>query len=407
MKKLNIAILCVHSCPVKKLGSIDTGGMNVYVKEVAKELGRRGHTVDVYTRAHDPKDKIVYSLGPTTRLIHIKAGRVEEMEKSTIYPHLLSFAYNMEQFRKRGNIHYDVIYSHYWMSGYVGNIVQQFWGIPHITMFHTLGKMKNMFSIDDKEPDYRIRIEEDVIQHCQHIIASTETEKNQLIYRYDAPSHRISVIPCGVNLNLFQPMNKVKARRHLQFPENEQVILFVGRIVPLKGIKNLFYALSYLRDIKYKLRIVGGDCGQFEKQLKRLSQRLHITKNIVFHGSVNHEELPYYYNAADVCVVPSYLESFCLVVLESLGCGTPVVATDVGCVRDVLQEGKTGYIIHENSPRHLAERISLLLSNASLNTHYLHTSVNDFTWVNIVDTILDEFHLTLEQLNQVVSHTTI
>lgn len=407
MKKLNIAILSVHSCPVKRLGSTDTGGMNVYVKEVAKELGRRGHTVDVYTRAHDPKDKMVYSLGPTTRLIHIKAGKVEEMEKSTIYPHLLSFAYNMEKYRKLNNIQYDIIYSHYWMSGYVGNIVQQFWGIPHITMFHTLGKMKNMLRIDDKEPDYRIQIEKDVIQHCQHIIASTEAEKNQLIYRYDAPPHRISVIPCGVNLDLFQPMNKVKARRHLQFPENEQVILFVGRIVPLKGIKNLFYALSYLMNIRYKLRIVGGDCGQFETKLKRLSRQLHITGNVVFHGSVSHEELPYYYNAADVCVVPSYLESFCLVVLESLGCGTPVVATDVGCVRDVLQEGKTGYIIHENSPRHLAERISLLLSSASLSTHYLHTSVNDFTWVNIVDTILDEFYLTLGKVNQVVSHTTI
>ncbi len=407
LEKLRIAMLSVHSCPNKQPGEKDTGGMNVYVKELAKDIGRKGNLVDVYTRAHDLEENGIIRLGPNSRLIHIKSGDIAELDKLTIYLYLNDFANNMIKFIESHKLQYDLIHSHYWMSGYVGNIIQNRVGIPHITMFHTLGTVKNSIGIGETEPDFRIRAEKDIVRKCNKIIASTESEKEQLIHYYDAVPEVISVIPCGVNLNLFKSIDKGTARQELKLNYNTNIILFVGRIVPLKGIEKLLKAMKYLEDNEVKLIIIGGDeySNHETNRLKKLTRRLHLEDSVVFLSSMDQKILPYYYSAADVCVIPSYLESFGLTALESLACGTPVVATDVGHMRSVIQEAKTGYVLNDNDPRNLAGKISEVLSRPNLNAHSIRASITKFNWSNISKAIISEYKSTLACANLRLFHT--
>jgi D-inositol-3-phosphate glycosyltransferase len=400
VKQLRIAMVSAHSCPIGNLGAKDTGGMSVYIRELAHELGKQGHLVDVYTRAHDPKDRQTYELGQNARLIHLEAGEVEDIQKLIVYSYLPDFAYNLENFRKHNDLQYDLIFSHYWLSGLVGEYLQQRWNVPHITMFHTLGAVKNTIGIGENEPELRIETERGLAQNCHHIIAPTEKEKEELIRHYSALPERIGVVPCGVNLEQFKPVSKESAREYLGFG-NDKIILFVGRIDPLKGIDKLIRAIPYLQNIQ-GLRLVvigGGEQNQREiEQLQKLACNLNIQDSVTFLGLIKHDQLPYFYSAADVCVVPSYYESFGLVALESLACGTPVVATDVGNLKSVIRQGETGYVITDNAPHRLADKIALLLSRPSTDiesTLSIRASVGRFSWSNIAEAIIRECQLVL------------
>ena len=392
---MKIAMLSVHSCPLGKLGGENTGGMNVYIRELARELARRGHLVDVYTRAHESVHDQIVPFGRNARIIHLKAGEDEEIQKLAIYPHLADFASELENFSKHNGLQYDLIHSHYWLSGWAGKWMQRWWNIPHITMFHTVGAVKNAIAIGELEPDLRLETEKELVKDCHRIIASTDKEKEALAHYYYAPKETISVIPCGVNLDLFRPIDKAIALSHLGF-DGEEIILFVGRIDPLKGIDNLLRAMTYLKNRRLKLVVVGGDAqshSEMEK-LKGLSLSLRIHDSVAFHGLVKQELLPYFYSAADLIVVPSYYESFGLVALESLACGTPVVATKVGCVESVIRHGETGYMVIDNAPRHLAEKITLLLSMSNEkpeSPESIRASVTKFSWPNIADAIVKEY----------------
>jgi len=392
---LSIAMLSVHSCPVGNLGTKDTGGMSVYIRELARELGKQGHLVDVYTRVHDPRDGQTYELGQNARLIHLRAGEDEEIHKLAVYSYLPEFACNLENFRKHNGLQYDLVFSHYWLSAWVGKHLQQWWNVPHITMFHTLGAVKNAIGVGEDEPELRLETERDLARSCHHIIAATEKEKSDLIRHYSASPERIGVVPCGVNLELFQPVDKEIAKQYLGFGKNK-IILFVGRIDPLKGIDRLIKAMPYLPNTQgIRLVIVGGnEHSQHEiEQLQKLSCDLHIQDSVTFLGLIKHEQLPYFYSVADVCVVPSYYESFGLVALESLACGTPVVATDVGDLKSAIRQGETGYVIADNAPHHLAEKIALLLSRPSPDTESalsIRASVSRFSWSNIAEALIRE-----------------
>ncbi len=398
--QLRIAMLSVHSCPLGTLGAKDTGGMSVYIRELAGELGKQGHLVDIYTRVHDPKDHQIVELGQNARLIHLRAGEDDEMHKLVVYSYLPDFACNVENFRKHNDLQYDLVFSHYWLSGWVGTSLQQWWNVPHIIMFHTLGAVKNTIGIGEDEPELRIETERNLALNCHHIIASTEREKGELIRHYGASPERISVIPCGVNLELFQPANKEIAKQQLGFVDGK-LILFVGRIEPLKGIDQLLRTMPYLHNGQEpRLVIIGGDeHSQHEmERLQRLSRALYMEDSVTFLGLIKHERLPYFYSAADVCVIPSYYESFGLVALESLACGTPVVATDVGDLKSVIRQGETGYIVMDNTPRHLADKIALLFSRSSPDTKSalsIRASVDRFSWSNIAEAIVREFRLVL------------
>ena len=209
--------------------------MSVYIRELARELGKQGHLVDVYTRVHDPKDPQIINLGQNARLIHLRAGEDEQIHKLAVYSYLPDFACNLEDFRQHNGLGYDLVFSHYWLSAWVGEYLQRWWHVPHITMFHTLGAVKNSIGNGEDAPELRIETERDLAQNCHHIIAPTEKEKEELIRHYGASSQRISVVHCGVNFGLFRPMDKAMARQQLGLVD-AKIILFFGRIEPLKGI---------------------------------------------------------------------------------------------------------------------------------------------------------------------------
>jgi len=398
--QLKIAMLSAHSCPIGNLGAKDTGGMSVYIRELARQLGKQGHLVDIYTRVHDPKDSEIVNLGQNARLIHLRAGEDEEIHKLAVYSYLPDFACNVENFRKDNGLQYDLVFSHYWLSAWVGKYLQRWWHVPHITMFHTLGAVKNSIGIGEDEPELRIETERDLARNGHHIIAPTEKEKEELILHYGARPGRISVVPCGVNLDLFQPIDKDMAKRQLGLVD-DKIILFVGRIEPLKGIDQLLKAIPYLQNgPRSRLVIIGGDDNsQYEmERLEELCHGLHIQDSVTFLGLIKQEQMPYFYNAADACVVPSYYESFGLVALESLACGTPVVATDVGDLKSIIHQGKTGYVLTDNTPQHLADKIALLLSRPSHDTESalsIRASVVGFSWSNIAEAIIGEFQQVL------------
>ena len=399
-KPLKIAMLSAHSCPVGKLGTRDTGGMSVYVTELARELGRLGHRVDVYTRVHDPADRVIYELGQNARLIHLRAGEDGELHKLAVYPHLPDFARRLEDFRKSNDLHYDLVYSHYWLSAWVGKRLQKWWRVPHLVMFHTLGAVKNAVGVGAREPELRIKTERAIVSSCQCIIAATEAEKADLVRHYDASAEKVRVIPCGVNLDMFRPMDKTEAKNRLGL-NGDKTIIFVGRIEPLKGIDRLLMAVSHLQNgCRPRLLIIGG--GENSRQeiarLRRLAGKLQISDAIDFRGLIKQSDLPFFYSAADVCVVPSYYESFGLVALESLACGTPVVATQVGGAADIIRHAETGYLVADNEPRRLADKIRLALTRSDNGTHparVMRASLSPFSWPKIAQTVASECQVLL------------
>jgi len=396
IERLNIAMISIHSCPLGVLGGRDTGGMNVYIREMARELAKRGHTIDIYTMAHQPQHGPPINLGQNVRIIHLETGVNEDMPKLAIYDHIQRLAYGAEDFRKYNQMEYDLIHSHYWLSGLIGKQLQALWHVPHAVMFHTLGAVKNSIGIGEHEPELRIESEREVIGSCHRIIASTAKEKEELIKHYGASPEKIAIIPCGVNLDLFKPVDKETARKELGL-DHQKVILFVGRIDPLKGLEQLLAALTYIEGEKPPLlMIVGGDehsQGQVQL-LQQAAKDLHIQDRVSFVGSVAQDKLPLFYSAADICAIPSYYESFGMVAMESLACGTPIVANNIGGMRHIIRHGEMGRIVKDNSPHNLANEISALLCRQEDKDQHVTTRRNkmtEFSWATIADRILQEY----------------
>jgi D-inositol-3-phosphate glycosyltransferase len=400
-RKLRIAMLSAHSCPVGALGARDTGGMSVYIRELARELGKQGHFVDVYTRVHDPVDSLIEEMGERARLIHIKAGEEENIHKLAVYSYLPEFACHLEGYRKNNGLQYDVVFSHYWLSGWAGKYLTLWWQVPHVIMFHTLGAVKNAIGIGEDSPELRVVTEKESVRNCQRIIAATAGERSELINYYGAAPDKIGVVPCGVNMELFRPLDRAAARQELGITD-EKVMLFVGRIDPLKGIDRLLRAMPMLPDREgLGLVVIGGDEYSLSEveRLRGLAAGLGIAGSVNFRGLVKHERLPYYYSAADVCVVPSYYESFGLVALESLACGTPVVASDVGDLRNIIRQGETGFVVPVNTPPRLAAAIAPFINGMPRDlesARSLRASVSRFAWANIAAEIAGQLRLVLE-----------
>jgi D-inositol-3-phosphate glycosyltransferase len=400
IQRLNIAMISIHSCPLAVLGGRDTGGMNVYVRELARELAKRGHSIDIYTKAHQPEHGPAINLGQNVRIIHLDTGVDEDMPKIAIYDYIQRLSGVAENFRTYNHLQYDFIHSHYWLSGLIGKELQTLWHIPHAVMFHTLGAIKNGLGIGDSEPELRIESEKEVINGCDRIIASTPGEKQDLVKLYSASADKISVIPCGVNLDLFRPIDREQARRELGL-DHQKVILFVGRMDPLKGLEQLLTAMTCMDgDRPPLLMIVGGDA-QSRNQvqtLQHLTEDLDIEERVRFIGSVAQNKLPVYYSASDVCAIPSYYESFGMVALESLACGTPIVATDVGGLKNIIRNNDTGRIVPDNSPHHLAREITALFHRTEREEHVraCRDAVGGLSWDNITDQILAEYYKLLD-----------
>jgi D-inositol-3-phosphate glycosyltransferase len=268
-------------------------------------------------------------------------------------------------------------------------------------MFHTLGAVKNAIKGGESEPGLRIEMEKHLANHCHRVLAASERERDHLLEHCDVTSERVDVVHCGVNLDLFRPVDRSKARRQLGMDRDGSVVLYVGRFSPLKGIDRLLEAMVCLEDHqRLRLVIVGGDGDQTpeHRAFLRMSRELGVEDLVTFAGRIEQKELPLYYCAADVLVVPSHYESFGLVALEALACGTPVVATRVGAMESILHQGKTGYVVHDASPPVLARAIEAFLTGAkAVSVEVIRASVLDRSWSGVAAAILDEYSFLLEK----------
>jgi len=387
-----IAVISAHTCPLAKLGWPETGGMNVYVRELSRELGARGYPVDIFTRRADASSPDVVSSSENVRVVHLRAGPPETTGKGELYRYLGDFERELLSFQQAEGTEYDLIHSHYWLSGLVGLSLRERWNVPLVAMFHTLAEAKKLAPVAQREPPGRIEGERQVARQADRIICATEHEKRILEDIYEADPSRVCVVPCGVDLDLFKPSDKETARAALSL-NGKRMVLFVGRIEPLKGVDILLAAAAQLKaESDFQVFIVGGD-GTANDEIKRLqwlTADLGITPRVSFLGSVDHDRLPLFYNAADLCVVPSYYESFGLVALEAMACGTPVVASRVGGLTTTVRDGETGYLIPWHYPQPFAERMALLLSDEELRQSFGRTAreaVKGFGWSNIADAV--------------------
>jgi D-inositol-3-phosphate glycosyltransferase len=377
-----IAMLSVHTCPLAALGGKETGGMNVYVRELSRELGRRGIYVDVFTRSQNPAvPRVSDALGQNGRTIHLPAGPEEPYDKNLVFDHLPEFVEGVKDFAQQEGIAYDLIHSHYWLSGWVARELRESWGSPVFQMFHTLGRMKNIVAQSEEEMEMarRIEVETEIMAFVDRIVAATAMEKVQMTRLYGADPARIVVIPCGVDLTLFRPIPMDEARQQLDICERKYMVLFVGRIERLKGIDTLLEAMAIVvQDFpnwkeEICVCIVGGDTSEdsamVDKEMQRLQDlraALGIADLVTFLGAQAQDTLPDHYSAADVVVMPSHYESFGMVALEAMACGTPVIASQVGGLSFTVLDGVTGFLVPGRDPSALAEKITLLLKNKAL-----------------------------------------
>jgi D-inositol-3-phosphate glycosyltransferase len=377
---MNVAMLSYHTCPLATLGGKDTGGMNVYVRDLTRDLGRLGVHVDVFTRSQDEHvPHVLHDLGFGNRVVHIPAGPETPLPKKDLASYLPQFVEGIKNFANEKEIHYDLIHSHYWLSGLAAESLQAAWDIPFIHMFHTLGEMKNRIarSPEEKEGDYRLDGERRVLEHAERIIAATMAEKAQLEWLYKADGRKVAIIPPGVDISHFYPIPVDEAKSYIGLPLNERMILFVGRIEPLKGVDTIIRAMAHLKlsDISRRhpvhLAIIGGDPNaspeEMNAEMLRLQQMCHdlcMDRMVVFLGKRGQDTLPYYYSAAEALVMPSHYESFGMVALEAMACGTPVIASQVGGLAFLVQDGVTGYSVPDQDPDALAEKLKKLLGDA-------------------------------------------
>jgi D-inositol-3-phosphate glycosyltransferase len=354
------------------LGQNANGGLNVYVREVCTAFSDRGIATDIFTRKQSIDDPNVEQLARLSRVVYLPAGK--DLDKYSLFREVPSFAERVMDFAAAENISYDLLYSHYWLSGEVACLLrpQLAAGWAHIA--HTLGLVKNrtLAAGARPEPQLRIHVEGELAQQADLLIASTSDEAQELTDGYGADPERVFIVPPGVDLATFQPMERADARREIGYG-SERLLLFVGRLERLKGVEIAIRALALLRDRRHddvRLLILGEDSHEGDEsekdRLKSIATEAGVRDRVDFVGSVAHHELPYFYSAADVCVMPSYSESFGLVALEAQACGCPVVASGVSGLRSVVRDEVSGYLIDEHEPAAYAERIGRLLADREL-----------------------------------------
>jgi D-inositol-3-phosphate glycosyltransferase len=387
----SIAMLSMHTSPLDMPGSTrDAGGLNVYINQLTRELGQSQNIIDIFTRRTNKHTPPVVQISPQVRVIHIQSGPSTPIQKHELYQYLTDFTQRIDEFRHIENTHYDVLHSHYWLSGIAALQLARRWAIPHITMFHTLAHLKQLANPDEKEPLIRLEMERRLIQQADYIIASTNEERTQIIRHCGATPGQVRVIPCGIDLKLFKPQDQQQARIKLGLGQREPVLLFVGRLDPFKGPDLLLRSAAMMEE-KAQIVIVGGKSSPDNdtRQLKVLAARLKISKRVHFIDAQPQYKLPVMYSAADVTVVPSYHESFGLAAVESLACSTPVVATRAGGLTTVVHNNETGFLV-PRCPGFFAERLDSLLQNPTMLKEMsmaARPSVLQFNWKNVASKV--------------------
>ena len=382
--------------------------MNVYVRELTRQLGQMGIHVDVFTRSQDDHvPHVLHELGYGNRVVHVPAGPEHPIPKQELAAYIPEFVHGIKKFACDKGINYDLIHSHYWMSGLAAEALSDAWGgTPIVHMFHTLGEMKNRIarSESEKEGPYRINGEKQVLRRADRIVAATIAEVTQLRFLYKAPANKLVVIPPGVDVSHFYPIPGDEAKMYVGLKPDDRMVLFVGRIEPLKGVDTLIQAMSCLElkdGHKVHLAIIGGDPSASPQEmsdemarLQKLCDDLCLGQLVVFLGKRDQDRLPYYYSAAELLVMPSHYESFGMVALEAMACGTPVIASEVGGLAYLVRDGETGFTVPDQEPELLSEKITWLLNDRDLHRTMSERAVQyaqDYAWEKIAGQIVEVY----------------
>lgn len=387
-----VGSISVHTSPLATLGGKDAGGMNVYVRELSCHTARLGLPVDVFTRRTDPGTPEVVEICEGVNLVNISAGPAAPVDKNQLFPLLPEFAEQMALYSLSAGTRYDVIHAHYWLSGWTAQLLRRYWDTPYTLMFHTTAHMKNIVSpAGERETPLREQTERKLVQLADSIIAANPDERADLIWRQHATSEKICAIPPGVDTELFQPLNRMACRAELGIPADQAVVLFVGRIDPIKGLDTLLGAAAALTNRKPDAvyHLVGGDLDDDDEPVGPLAalalqaRSMGLEGRMKYWGSQPQNRLPVFYSAADVVHVPSRYESFGLVAVEAMACATPVVASRAGGLTFTVEEGRTGYLAPIGDGKAHAECLWRLLSDPDMRWTFgqnAHLSSQRFSW---------------------------
>jgi glycosyltransferase involved in cell wall biosynthesis len=398
---IRIAFLSEHASPVALLGSQDAGGQNVYVDEVSRHLGRLGYAVDVFTRRDDSATPEIVEWAPGVRVVNLAAGPPEFVPKDQLWPLMPEFLDAFLSFVLRHGARYDLIHGNFWMSGWVAMHLRRRLDIPAVHIFHALGKTKQRHQgAADTSPAGRIAVEHDVIREVDKLIAQCPSERSELIDDYQANSRKIALIPSAVNTSRFCPVARDEARRRIGLKGNDFVVVYVGRMLARKDVRNLLRAFALLvksfvvrqDDAQSpKLLLVGGETVDPDPiatpeiaVLQQLAADLGIADRVFFTGKRQPDELRFYYSAGDVAVTTPWYEPFGLTPLEAMACGRPVIGSAVGGIAFTICDGATGFLVPPRDPAALAARLHQLWAQPDLRHQIgqaarLHVE-RQFTW---------------------------
>ena len=402
-----IAILSVHTSPLHQPGTGDSGGMNVYIAETAKRIAARGIEVEIFTRATSLVEPEVTELAPGVLVRHIPAGPFEGLRKEDLPAQLCAVTAGVlraEAAKNEG--FYDLVHSHYWLSGQVGWIAQERWGVPLVHTMHTMARVKNLTLAQGDSPEPAIREigEEQVVTAADRLVANTHAEAKELIELYHADPNRVRVVHPGVDLDVFVPGNQSAARKDLGVADDAIVLLFVGRIQPLKAPDVLIEAAAEIlkRSPELRSRLVVAICGgpsgsglERPDALVTLADQLGVSDVVKFVPPTSRAELVKWFQAASVCVVPSYSESFGLVAIEAQACGTPVIAARVGGLPTAVRDGISGVLVDGHEAGAWADQILTVVSNDELRSKLSEGAIahaSHFGWEATTDKLISVYN---------------
>ncbi|QHS57523.1 glycosyltransferase family 1 protein [Mucilaginibacter sp. 14171R-50] len=397
-----VALISEHASPLASLGGVDTGGQNVYVAQLARHLAAQGYLVDVFTRKDNQELEDVIDWLPGVRVINIQAGPAANVIKEELLQYMDEFKGNMVAFIINRHLHYSLIHANFFMSAYVAMGIKKELDIPFVVTFHALGHVRKIHQAQaDKFPAERLLIEEQAVQEACHIIAECPQDMDDLIQYYNAPESKVSIIPCGFSSKEFYPVGKSTARKILGLPQNEHIILQLGRMVPRKGVDNVIRALSNLKGLEkpVKLLIVGGEseilteecCPEFAR-LMRVAREHNVVDSIIFTGRKDRHLLKFYYSAADLFITTPWYEPFGITPLEAMACGTPVIGANVGGIKYSIADGETGLLVNPHDPEILADKISKVIDNGELLSRMGENAIyrvnTHFTWAKVAKRVI-------------------
>lgn len=389
-----IAVISYHTCPLSDEKDAEVGGMNTYVLELSKALAEKGYVIDIYTRCEDKNNPEIVQIQTYLRVIHLKAGKEADISKKELLRYIDEFTKSVQDFTKKEKLKYDLISSHYFLSGLVGLELKRKYNLPLFVTFHTLALMKNLVARSGNEKEDLKRIESELLltKKADKIIATSESDLEYIHTLYDASLKKIALLSPGVNLQIFKPINKQKAKELIKADLDHKLILFVGRIEPLKGLDVLLYAIKILVQRNPKLQfclwIVGGTESEEVIRLNELKLLLGIHSYVKFVGQKEHTKLPFYYSASEVVVMPSQYESFGMAALEAMACGVPVITTDVTGISNILGKKHHPLLTSASNPILLAKKIKNLLTNKKEHkqmSEEVYKKVQNLGWEKVAD----------------------